>query len=358
MEHLCATLTVFGLTVNAVLSSTRWLYLARDLDCAEIFSGVQSVVRAALEKGMRAQGVDKLLDPMDDITTPEGFRRAVTLVMRLAPGGLLWLAPVCSSWVFMNSSKCKRTAANGYRGDEGYKPVQLGNIMAEATAFLILLAYRRCCTAAMENPIRSVIFRYGPLQLVAEALRMVHTITYRCAFSDAPYGRRMLKGYRFLAIGEWIKQTSERCHCPGRVHKKLIVMTHSGGRRRVTGIKALLTASGAYPLALGRRIVQSWLAQRGQRPASSIQCPRRSWTQPRLTTTSHSPAHSRGANTSGRHNTPTTRAWATPREANTAVLHHAPRAWAQPPAQSKQRASSPPADSRQQATPAAVVARR
>ena len=225
MEHLCATLTVFGLTINAVLSSTLWLDLARDLDCVEIFSGVQSVVRAALEKGMRAQGFDKLLDPMDDITTPGGFRRAVTLVMRLAPGGLLWLAPVCSSWVFMNSSKCKRTAANGYRGDEGYKPVQLGNIMAEATAFLILLAYRRCCTAAMENPIQSVIFRYGPLQIVVEALRMVRTITYRCAFSNAPYGDRMKKGYCFLAIGEWIKQTSERCRCPGRVHKKLIVMS-------------------------------------------------------------------------------------------------------------------------------------
>ena len=289
--------------------------------------------------------------------------------MRLAPGGLLWLAPVCSSWGFMNSSNCRRTEANGYRGDEGYKPVQLGNIMAEATAFLVLLAYRRCCTAAVENPIQSVIFRYGPLQQVAEALRMVRTITYRCAFSDAPYGDRMLKGYCFLAIGEWIKQTSERCCCPGRVHKKLVEVTHSRGRRRVTGNKACLIASGAYPLALGRRIVQSWLAQCSQRPephqpmqhfprpasgvasASNNLVPgrHRSWTQPGLTSASHSPVHSPGANAAGLHHAPTRMAWARPRDANTAALHHAPttRAWARPSAESGQ-----------QATLAPVVARR
>ena len=351
MEHLCATLTVFGLTVNAVLSSPLWLHQARDLDCAEIFSGVQSVVRAARERGMRAQGFDKLHDPKDDITTPTGFRRAVTLVMRLAAGGLLWLAPVCSSWVFMNSSNCRRTAANGYKGNEKYKPVQLGNIMAEATAFLVLLAYRRCCTAAVENPIQSVIFKYKPLQLVAEALQMVRTITYRCAFCDAPYGARMLKGYRFLAIGEWIKWTAERCRCPGRVHKKLVVMRNSGGRRRVTGIKVRLTASGAYPLALGRRIVESWLAQRGQcpehhqpmqhfpRPASRVASASsslvpgrpRSWTQPGLTSAPHSSAHSPGANTAGLQHALT-------REAN-AALQHTPttRAWARPLAESRQQ---------------------
>jgi len=334
MDHLCATLTVFGLTVHAVLSSSEWLQIARDLDVVEIFSGVESVVTAAWERGLRAKGFDKLHCAQDDITTPEGFRRAVTLVMRLVAGGLLWLAPVCSSWVWMNSKNCKRKKDNGYRGNLTYKPVLLGNVIAEASAFLTLLAYRRLCEAAVENPIRSVIFKYRPVQQVAEALQMVPVITYRCAFSGAPYGERFQKGFRFLATGAWIEQTSERCCCPGGVHKQLVKISFSGGKRRVTGIQSALMVSGAYPRALGRRIVQSWLAHRSQQlTASSAHSASNSlaggqtrfWAQA---------MPQPGDNAAAPHSTPTTRSWAKPSAMSGQQMTTGPgvtRAWQQPP---------------------------
>jgi hypothetical protein len=45
-----------------------------------------------------------------------GFTNAVKLVMRLRPGGLLWMATVCSSFVFANSSNTHRNMNNPEAG--------------------------------------------------------------------------------------------------------------------------------------------------------------------------------------------------------------------------------------------------
>ena len=94
---LCQSFLVHGLTVAAVLNSHEWMHLPRDLDCVEIFAGAGSIAAAAAEKGLRAATYDKaripgVTDKTEDITTLQGFRGAIALVMRLASHGLLWLA--------------------------------------------------------------------------------------------------------------------------------------------------------------------------------------------------------------------------------------------------------------------------
>ena len=126
---LCATLTIFGISVEDVLRNTEWSSSPRNLECVEIFAGVGSVAAAASELSLRAVTYDKYRIPgsteaTEDLTTEQGLRTAITLVMRLVPAGLLWLAPVCTSWGFMSSSRCKRNAANGYEGDP-HAPVSL-----------------------------------------------------------------------------------------------------------------------------------------------------------------------------------------------------------------------------------------
>jgi len=107
-QALCQTLMVFGMTVKDVLQSAEWAHTPRNLECVEIFAGVGSVAAAASELNLRGS-----TETTEDVTTQQGFRTAVGLVMRLVPAALLWLAPVCSSWGFMNSSRCKRSASNG-----------------------------------------------------------------------------------------------------------------------------------------------------------------------------------------------------------------------------------------------------
>ena len=281
MEQLSATLVVFGLTIDAVLSDPQWTSTPRDLDCVEVFSGMGAVTMAARGAGKRAQPFDILRDMRENMATANGFRRSVLLVMRLVVGGLLWLAPVCSTWVFMNSSNCQRKKKNKYYGNKSYKPVQQGNIMARASAFLILLAAQRCVQAAVENPVGSCIFKFPPLQRVLAALCMVRAITYRCAFSTEPYGERMRKPFEFWATGTWIQDTAEACTCPNNVHKQLVIRYWRAGRWRTKGIKSALSASGAYPEGLGRRIVQSWLhATSGSAPSSSHTKPQKFWATP------------------------------------------------------------------------------
>jgi hypothetical protein len=281
MDPACP-LRIFDLTVDAVLSSPAWTQVPRDLACIEVFSGVGSVTSAALALGFAASSYDKNRVPgttdspqsphSEDITTDVGFKNAVRLVMRLRVGGLLWLAPVCSSWGFMNSSHCKRHASSGYIGDLSCAPVRMGNLIANASAFLILLAKGRAAEAAMENPAQSTIFKFAPVAGVIRSLSMVRSVTHRCAFCAMPDGDRLLKAFAFVATGTWITQTAEPCKCT-KGHQQLVVRRRIAGKEKVTGISSALTLSGAYPAALGQRIVESWSgggAVAVQRSAHSI----------------------------------------------------------------------------------------
>ncbi len=78
----------------------------------------------------------------EDLLTEAGFLSAVRCALSLVEGGLLWLAPVCSSFVYLNSVRTKRTKTNP-RGDEAYKPAQASNLHAQVAAFLFALASLR-----------------------------------------------------------------------------------------------------------------------------------------------------------------------------------------------------------------------
>ena len=121
--------------------------------------------------------------------------------MRIKEGGLLWAAPVCRSWGWMNCSKCRRTQADDFMGDLSYAPVKEGNCMANATAFLMELAHHRGVRVALENSSGSIIFKYKPVAELHATLGMHPVITKRCAFDTAARGRRLLNPFQLLAAG-------------------------------------------------------------------------------------------------------------------------------------------------------------
>lgn len=113
---------VFGLTVADVLSDASWEASSRNLDVLEVFSGVGSVQQAAASQGMAAACFDRIHGAGQDLLTVNGFKNALQLCMRLRTGGLLVLAPVCSSFTFANTANTKRRRAN-YSGDAAYPAV-------------------------------------------------------------------------------------------------------------------------------------------------------------------------------------------------------------------------------------------
>jgi len=132
---------VFGLTVHSVLTSPEFSGIVRNLDCVELWSGAGTVWGAAKDLGLRSQGFDKNRPGAtnEDILMEAGFRHALHLVLGLRPGALLWMAPVCSSWIFLNFVNTHR--GQNIWGNPNSRPVIEGNAMAISAAFLWLVAW-------------------------------------------------------------------------------------------------------------------------------------------------------------------------------------------------------------------------
>ena len=96
---------------------------ARDLDFIEVFAGEAAVSKGLHAKGFVGATMDVRHDPRHNVLKPVGFLTLLALVMRLRPRGLLWLAPVCSTWVFMSRGTTGRLglicASGAHAGDRG-----------------------------------------------------------------------------------------------------------------------------------------------------------------------------------------------------------------------------------------------
>ena len=239
----------------------------RDLDVAEIFSGRGTVARAARRVGLKAveydivrlPGITDTGDPAttEDILTKAGFLRACTIVGRVKEGGLVHFAPVCSSWLWLCMSRTKRRPTSRYVGDLQSKVVQVGNGIADAAAILFKLAHRRGVSVTLENPARSVMFKYGSLVDCLEDIPLHYAVCPHCRFSTAPAGKRFSKKFKFMCNAAWIYRLRAVCNCQAG-HMKLIKTRHEGGRRKVWGIPKLLQESAAYPPKLGEAIIKAW----------------------------------------------------------------------------------------------------
>ena len=249
-------------TVAGVLDGAAQQAGNRDLDVVELWSGVGSVVAAAEGLGYRAHGFDMFRIPgltdvpgpmCEDITLETGFVKATSHVLRLRPAGLLGMAPVCSSFVFPNSSNTRRTRTR-WQGDEEYPPVQRGNLMAQEAAFLMCVALARDVHFFIENPAGSTMFSYLQSSL-ALFPGLKYCISNRCAYSTELMGQRFWKPYKFVTSGPWLDLA--KCACPGMLHTKLMDTDERG---RHTGNLQALQASASYPPALGQALVQAWVA--------------------------------------------------------------------------------------------------
>lgn len=260
-----------GWTASSIMASDKWTH-PRDLTVVELWCGVMSIVSAARAHGFEAEGYDinRIPGITDDETSEKseniigrtGFHNAVALVMRLRPQGLLWMAPVCSSWTFANSSNTGRKKSN-IEGCLEYRAVKEGNAMATVASILMELAWLRGLAAVIENPSSSLIFKFSDVETCLKKFKAVVVNTPRCAFDDQPAGKRYYKLYKFAAVGPagvpepaaWIRSTVRSCTCPDREHISLMTRSATGA---VSGKLSELKKSAAYPAALGVAVVDAW----------------------------------------------------------------------------------------------------
>ena len=247
---------VWGLTVWEVLTCASFAAIARDLDCVELWCGVGAIWKAAAAQGHKSRGFDLNNDVAENMLTEQGFLKALELTLRLATTGMLWMAPVCSSWVFLNLKNTMRHA--NIWGNRFCQAVRDGNAMAISASFLFLVSWARGVFAAMENPVNSFFFKFPPVALASRLVNGYYQTTPRCAWCSQPLGQRWLKRYKFQATSSWVSPLWMPCPCGKGNHKSLVVLRVSGARKKIHGRRSALTASAAYPASLGVAIVAAW----------------------------------------------------------------------------------------------------
>ena len=129
------------------------------------------------------QGYDVMTDPVyENLESDLGFLHSLSLVLRLAPFGLLYLGLPCGSFSFMSSATHRRTGAEPY-GNVGVEFVNQGNLLCCRCCLLALIAIARSACWMLENPLRSAIPHMPPIQHLLHAklkplmIRWIHGCT-------------------------------------------------------------------------------------------------------------------------------------------------------------------------------------
>lgn len=253
---------VLGFSLACVFADLCLTSNTRDLGCVEMFSGPSthgSIAKAAEQAGETAAVYDKLLEqsPTFDITTVKGFRTALNLVFRLRVGGLLWCAPVCSSFCWTCQRWMQRSKHNLWQGTPGNRHVTDGNVIGAAALFLATIAYMRGVWACVENPPQSRIWSF--LRANSMILFPEYKATRdRCC--DDVAKKRIRKQYRILSSAPWIVQLNKICSCPRKIrHLRCTTVRYVNGKKKITGSLEIMKESGAYLPRFGSAVVLAWL---------------------------------------------------------------------------------------------------
>ena len=220
---------LFGLIVSGVLQDVSLTTCSRDLDVAEVCCGVGSIWLAGETAGYNAVGFDKSRVPgmtdscedpsaCEDILSPAGFLNAVRLVLHLKICALLWLAPMCNSFCFLNLCNTQRKACNTFMGNTAVQSVVDGNLGAQAAAFLMTLAFAREVDAVLESPHDSRMFAMFQHASVLGFCNF-RSSCMRCRFDAEPDGERIWKRYIFLSFCSWVRRLKLGCRCVSNTQK-------------------------------------------------------------------------------------------------------------------------------------------
>lgn len=171
------------------------------IDAAELFAGEMEITKHLQQAGYTALPFEIRTDPMFDMLTPCGFLIALSMVLRMGiqHSGFLWMAPVCSTWVFMSSGCTLRSRLNP-EGDVSLECVRKANVMASRCIALALIANSLSITWALEQPSSSTMVFYKRFQ---QLIRSMNTYMAGSVHMGS-YGGGTRKTLKIYSNAAWI----------------------------------------------------------------------------------------------------------------------------------------------------------
>eukprot|EP00969_Alexandrium_andersonii_P251836 11130408-Alexandrium_andersonii.AAC.1 len=112
----------------------------RTVHACEYFAGVKAITRAmnGMSYSCLSFEIKDAPDGSQDLCTRAGFERATTHVLSVVPGGFIWVAVVCSTWVFMSKSSTGRD--KDVMGNPNQVCTLYANAMVQRVCMLLELA--------------------------------------------------------------------------------------------------------------------------------------------------------------------------------------------------------------------------
>ena len=129
------------------------------LAAVEYFAGVASITFGFRHFGYACEAYDVAHDDSMDFNTSAGFLKALALLLVTVPGGFIWCAPPCSSWVFLSVSSTGRSCSQPL-GNETNDRVHWNNNLVHKLCMFLELASFLGMTWAIEQPTSSTLWRH------------------------------------------------------------------------------------------------------------------------------------------------------------------------------------------------------
>jgi hypothetical protein len=218
----------------------------------EFFAGDRSVTLGLRLIGYVGTPVDVRLNEGHDFMTPLGFLLAVAMIWSVAPGGLVWFAPPCSTWVWMSRHSTGRDKE--VKGKTSNPNIQRQNCLVSRLCYLIVLCWHRSVTFVIEQPASTIMFKYPRLKKLLD--RFGDCINWAYVEMGC-WSREMAKNTVLVGSGPHINRMGRRMTAQERKwmrggHQKESAThwTSTHGKKRSRGGKDL-KPSQSYPMGFG-----------------------------------------------------------------------------------------------------------
>ena len=225
------------------------------LQVIEWFSGIENIIKACQEVGIKSFGYDYAKDETHNMLSAEGFIVAMELARSLQDGGLQHWATVCSSWVWLAWDKCGRSIARPM--GRSVPSTIRGNTMVSRMALLAMYGLCRRVAFVLEQPSSSLMFKHSRLRQ-RPFCDFFEYSTWMHSFG-APTPKRTILLADQPLIGANLSRTIRRSSFIGSgtatTTTKHACATHQ--KARVYGARSLKSTQ-EYPIGYGRAVVRAF----------------------------------------------------------------------------------------------------
>lgn len=193
----------------------------------------------------------------EDMCSPQGFTLCVAMVMSLKSNGLLWLATVCSTWVFICLGTSQRTKLNPL-GRQELPCVASANLMVSRSVLLMRLCAAKGGTWILEQPMSSLMIYHPRLQDLARECQI-----FKTSFCMGAYGAPSKKPTKLYSNRDWIGGFQKKL--PPKTKFANLDISRPGiniaGQAIVTGGKGLKETQ-TYPPQFGKTVSKHFAKSR------------------------------------------------------------------------------------------------